>query len=316
MTCKLLLDCDPGHDDAVALLFAARRLELVGVTTVHGNSSLDNTTRNAAALLTLGGIDVPLARGLPEPLVARPHAAAGIHGKSGLDGATLPEPTCTPIARHAVEFIIETARRHRGELVVGVVGPQTNLAAALKREPQLAGWLREITIMGGSTTLGNVTPAAEFNVWCDPEAAAVVFGCGAPIRMVGYNVTRTTGFTRADVARLRSSGRRVAGTIADLMAFYLDRQEKVYGLDVAPMHDVCALVPYVAPDVVQYVPTAVHVELSGTHTRGMTVCDLRGVRPGTTDSVSAPAGTNAQVALAADGRRLIDIVLETLLEYP
>lgn len=313
---KLLLDCDPGHDDAVALLFAHRRFELVGVTTVHGNSSLENTTRNALSLCALAAIDVPLARGHATPLAGPAHQAAEIHGKSGLDGATLPAPTRAPIESHAVDFIIETAHRHQGELTVALVGPQTNLAAALQREPRLRSWIREIAIMGGSATLGNITPAAEFNVYCDPEAAAVVFASGVPIRMMGYNVTRQTGFNRADVQRLRASGRRVAGAIADLMDFYLGRQQRVYGLDVAPMHDVCALVPYVAPELVTYVDASVQIELHGTHTRGMTVCDLRGVRPGSTEQIKAPANANAKVALAARERALIDLVLEALLEYP
>ncbi len=316
MPTKLLIDCDPGHDDAVAILFAARKFDLVGITTVHGNASLANTTDNAMSVMALAGIDVPLARGFAAPLLAKPHAAAEIHGKSGLDGARLPTPTQSPIAQHAVDFMIEMAREHQGELVIAMIGPQTNLAVALKREPRLASWLREITIMGGSTTLGNITPAAEFNVYCDPEAAAVVFGCGAPIRMMGYNVTRETGFARADIERMKSSGKRVAGTIADLMAFYLERQERVYGLTVAPMHDVCALVPYVAPELITDVSTSVRVELTGTYTRGMTVCDLRGVRPESTQSIKASAETNARVALSAQSRALIDLVVETLMEYP
>ncbi len=313
---KILIDCDPGHDDAVAILFAARRFDLVGITTVHGNSSLANTTRNALSVMALAGIDVPLAAGCAEPLVTKPHQAAEIHGKSGLDGATLPTPTRAPIAQHAVDFIIEMAHQHRGELVIAMIGPQTNLAVALQREPRLASWLKEITIMGGSTTFGNITPAAEFNVYCDPEAAAVVFDCGAPIRMMGYNVTRATGFVRADIERLKASGKRVAGTIANLMAFYLDRQERVYGLTVAPMHDVCALIPYAAPGLVTDIATSVRVELTGTHTRGMTVCDLRGVRAGSTQQITAATNANARVALAAESGALIDLVLTTLLEYP
>jgi inosine-uridine nucleoside N-ribohydrolase len=313
---KLLVDCDPGHDDAVALLFAARHFDLIGVTTVHGNASLENTTRNALSVMTLACINVPLAAGRGEPLVAKPHEATEIHGKTGLDGATLPQPNRQPIAQHAVDFIIEMAYQHRNELVIAMVGPQTNLAAAIKREPRLASWLREITIMGGSTTTGNVTPAAEFNVYCDPEAAAIVFECGAPIRMMGYNVTRETGFTHADIERMRKSGKRVAATIADLMAFYLDRQERIYGLTVAPMHDVCALVAYVSPGLITDIATSVRVELTGTFTRGMTVCDLRGVRPGAAEKIVAATNANARVALAAQSRAVIDLVVDTLLMYP
>ncbi|MSQ18946.1 MAG: nucleoside hydrolase [Betaproteobacteria bacterium] len=316
MKTKMLVDCDPGHDDAVALLFAAHHFDLIGVTTVHGNASLENTTRNALSVMALANIDAPLAAGRGEPLVAKAHEATEIHGKTGLDGATLPAPTRKPIAQHAVDFIIEMAYQHRGELVIALVGPETNLAAAIKREPRLASWLREITIMGGSTTTGNITPAAEFNVYCDPEAAAIVFECGAPIRMMGYNVTRETGFTHADIERLKQSGKQVAGTIANLMAFYLDRQERIYGLTVAPMHDVCALIPYVVPELITDINTSVRVELAGTHTRGMTVCDLRGVRPGSTQKITAATRVNARVALSAQSRALIDLVIDTLLAYP
>jgi len=313
---KILLDCDPGHDDAVALLVAARHLELVGVTSVHGNSSLENTTRNALALLELAGLDIPVARGCAGPLVGSATHAPNIHGKSGLDGATLPSPTRGVVDQHAVDFIIAQAERHRGELVVAVVGPQTNLALALRREPRLAEWLREVTVMGGSTTTGNVTPAAEFNIYCDPEAAAAVFASGIPIRMVGLNVTRRTGFTSADIERLRQSGRRVAAVIADLLTFYLARQRETFGLDLAPMHDACAVMPYAFPDLIRYAETTVQVELAGGLTRGMTVCDLRALHPGVKLPARLVAAPDARVALEADSRLLIDRVIETILAYP
>src|SRR4051794_40856244 len=149
-TAKILIDCDPGHDDAVALLFAARHLDLVAVTTVHGNNSLENTTRNALAILELAGIEVPVAAGCSEPLVQASGHRGSIHGKTGLDGADIPAPTRRPVDGHAVDLIIETASRHRGALVVALIGPQTNFAVALKRENRLKDWVREVTIMGGS----------------------------------------------------------------------------------------------------------------------------------------------------------------------
>lgn len=313
---KIVVDCDPGHDDAVAILFAARHLDLLAVTTVHGNAPLAATTRNALAVLELAGIEVPVAAGHASALVHGTVDATDIHGKSGLDGADIPAPTRRPVEAHAVDLLIETARAHRDELVVAPIGPLTNIAAAIKREPRFVGWLREISIMGGSTTLGNITPAAEFNIYADPEAAHVVFGCGAPIRMVGYNVTRVTGFDADDIARMRAAGRRTAGVMADLMGHYLRRQGEVFGLSVAPMHDVCAIVPYLDEGLISYHETTVRVELEGTHTRGMTVCDMRGMRAGAAQTIQRAGTPNARVAVASDARRLIGHVVDAILTYP
>lgn len=316
MPTPILIDCDPGHDDAIAILFAARELDLVGITTVHGNAALPQTTRNALALCTLAGLEVPVVAGAAEPLVGARSHAPDIHGESGLDGAVLPEPDRAPLPGHAVDFIIAEAERRRGELVLAGIGPLTNLALALRREPRLASWLKAITIMGGSSTLGNVTPAAEFNVWCDPEAAAIVLGAGVPVWMVGYNLTRQVGFGQADIDRLRGSGRRVATTLADLLQFYLDRQRRLFGLEVAPMHDVCAIVPFAAPGLIVHRPTAVVVELRGEHTRGATVCDLRDKRLAGTGAIRDAAPPNVRFATTAETRALIERVLATLLLYP
>src|SRR5215203_164291 len=312
---KIIVDCDPGHDDAVALLFAARHFDLLAVTTVYGNSSLENTTRNALAILELAGINAPVASGCAEPLAAPALHTREMHSKTGLDGANIPPPTHSAIETHAVDLIIALAEQHRGELMVAAIGPSTNLALALKREPRLRSWLREVTIMGGSTTLGTVTPVAEFNIHADPEAAAVVFESGIPIRIVGYNVTRQIGFERDDIARLKASGRKSAAVIADLMSFYLTQQERVFGLQVAPMHDVCALVPYIDPSLIRTVETSVKVELAGTHTRGMTVCDMRFVRPGMGAALKGVVDPNARVAVEAQSRPLINLVIDAVLAY-
>ena len=307
-TGKILVDCDPGHDDAVAILFAARHLQLVGITTVHGNNTVENTTRNALAVLELAGLDVPLAAGCAEPLAQPRGASAAVHGTGGLDGVDLPAPKRQPVPMHAVDFIIEMANRHRHELILATIGPQTNVALALRREPRLKHWLREITVMGGSTGAGNVTAAAEFNIHCDPEAAWAVFNSGVPIRMVGLNVTRRTGFNQADIDTLRASGRSVAVVIAELMSFYLSRQRERHGLDIAPMHDVCAIIPHANLAAIEYRHTRVDVELVGTHTRGMTVCDLR-------PAAGHRAPANALVAIDVDSRLLFSGVIDTLLAY-
>lgn len=312
---KILIDCDPGHDDAVAILFAAKHMDLVGVTTVHGNNTLENTTRNGLAVLELGGIDVPLAAGFSEPLAQVSVGVASMHGKGGLDGADLAVPVRRPVVGHAVDFIIAMAEKHREELILATIGPETNIAMAIKREPRLRHWVREITVMGGSTTTGNYTAAAEFNIACDVEAAWTVFESGIPIRMVGLNITRRTGFDQGDIDRMRASGRLVAGVIADLMQFYLGRQQVGYGLNIAPMHDVCSIVPYVDDSLLQYLHTSARIELTGTHTRGMTVCDLRHPKGSAEPSLRNRSDPNALVAVEVRSRALIDFVIDTILDY-
>lgn len=309
----MLIDCDPGHDDAVAILYAARHLDVRAITTCHGNNTLEHVTRNALSVLTLGGLDIPLAMGCAAPLAGPPVTPASSHGKTGLDGTDLPAPDRAPIAAHAIDVIIETARAHQGELVLAMIGPATNVAMALKREPRLASWLREITLMGGSTGHGNITATAEFNVWADPEAAAVVFASGAAIRMVGYNVTARTGTDAAAIARLLG-GPPVARHVGELLRFYRGRTQEVFGLDIAPMHDVCAIVPYVRDGLVSYRSCHVDVELAGRLTRGMTVCDLRGLTEAGRVARGAPAA-NALVAVDSDAPRLIADVIDTLLTY-
>ena len=279
----VLLDCDPGHDDAVALIYAAAHMRPVAVTTVYGNAGLDHTTANALSLCTLLGLDVPVARGADRPLLAPPIAGGELHGASGLDGAVLPVPDRDVVPDHAVDLILRTARAHadRGDpLLLAATGALTNVALALTVEPRLAGWLRGITVMGGSAGIGNTAPVAEFNILCDPEAADIVLRCGCPLWLVGLDVTRRVGVDAADIAALRKGGGTVARVIADLLDYFLASLRRVHGLQTASLHDPCALVPFVAPAMMELRHTHVAVELTGTHTRGMTVCDLRRLSPG------------------------------------
>jgi inosine-uridine nucleoside N-ribohydrolase len=270
----VLLDCDPGHDDAVALIYAARHMDLRAVTTVFGNQSLDLVTRNALSLCRLARLDIPLAAGAAGPLVGERIHGGSVHGASGLDGAELPEPDRSPLDIGAVELILRTAREHRGELVLAATGALTNVALALSVEPKLRTWLRGITIMGGSTSFGNVTEAAEFNIYCDPEAAHIVLNAGVPTWLVGLDVTRRVGVSAADIDSLRGGG-VLARTLADLLAFYLASLQRVHNLQTASLHDPCALVPFIDPAMIEYRHLPVRVELTGTVTRGMTVADLR-----------------------------------------
>jgi inosine-uridine nucleoside N-ribohydrolase len=312
---KLIIDCDPGHDDAVAILFAARHLELLGITTVFGNQRVTRTTDNALRLLALAGLDVPVAKGCDEALIEPPLDATAVHGTSGIDGAELPPAVAEPLPVHAVEFLIEQARA-QGELVLAITGAHTNVALALRLEPRLRHWLRAITIMGGSAGVGNVRPMGCINVVSDPEAAQIVFASGVPIHWVGYDLTRTLLVRDEDIARLRASGRKVAGAVADLCAFNGDRQRAVMGLAGAPMHDSCAIVPYVRPELISYEEVAVEVALAPGPSRGMTIADRRTlVRGADLGRIEPRRPANARLAVDADRRAIIDLVLDTVLTY-
>jgi inosine-uridine nucleoside N-ribohydrolase len=314
---KILIDCDPGHDDAVAILYAAQHLELLGITTVFGNAPVEHTTRNALAICALGRIDVPVAQGFAGPILGgEPPFAAAAHGRTGLDGTELPAPTRDKLGVHAVEFIIETARKHREELVLAIIGAQTNVAVALRLEPRLKNWLRAITVMGGSAGVGNVRPQACINVYSDPEAAHVVFSSGVPITWVGYELTRTVLMREPAIARLQREGGDVSRKIAALIDFYRQSYLRIYGIDGAPMHDACAIIPFVRSDLIRHEPAALAVELAPSIARGMTIVDRRGIQPGVSlPPPRTPAPPNVAMAVSADVPGIVETLVTMLLAY-
>nr|WP_236037842.1 nucleoside hydrolase [Ktedonobacter robiniae] len=242
---KIILDCDPGHDDAIALLLAAHhpQLELLAVTTVAGNQAVEKTSRNALKVCSLAGLHhIPVARGMEKPLVRAPGFAADIHGETGLDGPDMPEPVMSLVRMHAVDLLIDLLLRAEEPITLVATGPLTNIATALERSPHIARNIKAISIMGGAIGLGNVTPAAEFNIWFDPEAAQKVFQCGRPITMVPLEVTHQALATKEIMRRLRSSGRRVANFAADLLAFFADTYEQVFGFSAPP-----SMIPVLLP---------------------------------------------------------------------
>jgi len=272
----MIIDCDPGHDDAIALVVAARHANVLGVTTVAGNAPVAATTRNAQIILDLIGSQVEVHHGAERPLVAEPRHAAYVHGESGLDGADLPEPLRGPTSHDAVGFIIETCRKNEGTWLVPT-GPLTNIALALRSAPDLASRIAGISLMGGGT-FGNRTAVAEFNIWADPEAAAMVFGYGGPLIMSGLNVTHRLQATPGRIAQVRALPGRLANVLADLFDFFTDmyvrRHDNMLG---GAVHDPCAVLALTHPTLFEHRPSHVVVETAGVHTRGMTIIDQRGL---------------------------------------
>ncbi|WP_327089967.1 nucleoside hydrolase [Nonomuraea sp. NBC_01738] len=269
---KVLIDCDPGIDDALALALAAgTSLPLAGITTVGGNVGLGLTTANALALrefLDLG--DVPVVAGCSGAIIRGPIDAAEVHGTSGIGDVVLPPATRPVHEGHAVDFIIETLKASPGEITLVATGPLTNIALAVRREPRVAEWVRDFVIMGGSYTRGNTNPAAEFNILTDPEAAAIVFGAGWTVTMVGLDVTLQALVTAPILDEMRGLG-RLSELLVPACQYY-----GVVTADGGPaLHDAVALAHVLDPSLLTLTPAAVDVETAGVHTAGMTVVDFR-----------------------------------------
>lgn len=309
---KAIIDCDPGHDDAVAIILAARHFELLGVTTVGGNAPLWRVTENALKVLELiGRPDIPVAAGAAGPLLGDlPRAGERVHGTTGLDGAELPRPSRAVIPRNGVEFLVETVMANPGTAVIAT-GPLTNIALAMRMEPRFARSMARLSIMGGSTTWGNVTPAAEFNAWADPEAARIVFASGAKLTMCGLDLTRQAAVDAAAIGRFRAAGTRTAGAVADLLEYYRSAAERLTGEPAVPLHDPCAVAALCAPELFEFAFARVEVETRGDLTRGMTVMDRRTLTEG-----EPTRETNCRVATKVDAARLFDLVAAALAACP
>lgn len=281
---RLLVDCDPGLDDAAALVVAAEYADIVGITTVGGNAPLADVTANALLTAQIFGIDVDVYAGADRPLVAEPRNAPEIHGEHGFDGPRLPALARTAADGHAVDYLVETIRGEEGLWLVPTA-PLTNVALAIRRAPDLVDRLAGISFMGGSATHGNHSAVAEFNVLVDPEAAAVVVDAGGRILMAGLDLTHQFVVDDALSAALRAVGNRGGDALADLVEAYLTQIEKIRGTRRGGLHDPCAVLAITHPELIEHTRRRVGVELTGTLTRGMTVVDQR-PEPGVDD----PAG--------------------------
>jgi inosine-uridine nucleoside N-ribohydrolase len=272
---RIILDTDPGIDDALALFLAlaSPEIQLEAITTVSGNVSVEHTTRNALTLLELAQRpDIPVARGCAQPLLTQPVEAAQVHGDNGLGGVILPEPQIRPVEQHAVELIIEKVMAAPGEITLVPIGPLTNLALALRREPRLAQSVREVVIMGGALRVpGNVTPCAEFNFFADAHAAHVVLHAGWPIRLVTLDTTQRTLLKRELVEELASGGSPVTTLIKRMFDYYCDIFGHEQHLNAVQMHDPLCLAAAFRPDLITWEEAYVDVELNSTLTFGETV---------------------------------------------
>ncbi|WP_145576971.1 pyrimidine-specific ribonucleoside hydrolase RihA [Yersinia alsatica] len=307
---SIIIDCDPGHDDAIALILAlaSPELKVKAVTTCAGNQTPDKTLRNALRILTLlERQDIPVAGGALKPLLRELIIADNVHGESGLDGPSLPDPDFTPQAENAVELMARILRASPHPVTIVATGPLTNIALLLAGHGALVAKIERIVIMGGAVMLGNWTPAAEFNIFVDPEAADRVFKSGIPITMAGLDVTHQAQVMDEDIDRIRQLNNPVAEVVAGLLDFFMlyHRQER-WGFQGAPLHDPCTIAWLLAPELFTSIERWVGIETRGEYTQGMTVVDyyqLTGNKP------------NAEVLMGINRQGFIDLLVERVARY-
>lgn len=306
MTIELWLDTDPGFDDwmAWALLEAVPEFRLLGVSVVAGNAPLPVTLANALAIRALHGFTTPVHAGCDRPLAQAQTTAQDVLGEDGMEstGRRLPKVEAAPDAPHGVQALVDAVRARPGRITLLAVGPLTNVAAAFALAPELPSLLARLVIMGGSTVGGNATAAAEFNIHADPEAAARVFGCGVPVHMFGLNVCKQLPVTDVHVARLRRHRGDAAAVFTDHLDGYVEIARR-RGRAGQSLYDPTPVVWLARPGLFELQAGRVEIELAGTHTRGMTVCDLR---------PWARSQPNAQVAVRADGEAALDWAFDRL----
>ena len=310
MALPIILDCDPGHDDAIAIVLAlaSPELDVKAITSSAGNQTPEKTLRNVLRMLTLlQRQDIPVAGGARKPLMRELIIADNVHGESGLDGPALPEPDFAPQSVTAVELMAKTLRESPQPVTIVATGPQTNVALLLNSHPELHDKIARIVMMGGAMVLGNWQPAAEFNIYVDPEAAEIVFQSGIPVVMAGLDVTHRAQIHGLDIERFRQVGNPVATIVAELLDFFMEyHKDAKWGFTGAPLHDPCTIAWLLKPELFTSVERWVGVETQGKYTQGMTVVDyyfLTGKQPNTT------------VLLDIDRERFVDLLVERLAFY-
>jgi ribosylpyrimidine nucleosidase len=305
---KIILDCDPGHDDAVAILLAGNNpmFDLLGITVESGNQTLAKTGRNALNLVQFLKLDVPVCLGVSEPIIKEVEVCDAIHGESGLDGYEFPPLEIDFDERNAIRFIISSVLRSDEKVTIVTTGPMTNLALALKLEPKIKNNIEEIVLMGGSYQNGNVTPAAEFNIFCDPEAAYIVFNSGLKVTMVGLDVTRKVLVLPSIVDRMEKVGNHVSDMFTKLMKVFNENQKRVFGFEGSPLHDPVTIAYLIDPSLLTIKQVNCRIDIAHGDSYGRTNCDMF-------DYLKLPK--NTYVAEDIDVEKFWDIIEEALRRY-
>ncbi len=305
---KIILDCDPGHDDAVAIMLVGKNpiFDLLGITIESGNQTLVKTGRNALNLCQYLNINVPVCLGASNPIIKEVEVCDAIHGESGLDGFDFPDLEIKYDSRHAVDFIIETVLESDKKVTMVTTGPMTNLALAIRMEPKILNNIEEVVLMGGSYNNGNVTPAAEFNIYCDPEAAYIVFNSGAKVTMVGLDVTRKVLVLPEIVERMAKIGNNASELFTKLMIVFNENQKRVFGFEGAPLHDPVTIAYLIDPKLLEVDFVHCEIDISNGSSYGRTNCDIFGY---------LNLNKNTYVAKDIDVKKFWDIIEETLKMY-
>lgn len=274
---KIILDCDPGYDDAIAIALAGKadNIEVLGITTVSGNTKLENTSKNALNLVNYLGLNIPVYIGQDRALIKPVHQPGKVHGESGLDGVNLSQSPSDFQKQKAVEYIIETCLKYPKDITIVATGPLTNIAMAIRLEPKIVDCIQEIISMGGSMGKGNVTPAAEFNIYDDPEAAYIVYSSGISIKMIGLDVTNKVMLLPEIVERMKKINGKGADVFCKCAVNYNNNINKLFGRPCGALHDPVTICCLINPDIVTFQKMFVTVDISGLQSYGRTNCDHR-----------------------------------------
>lgn len=304
----VIMDCDPGHDDAIAMILACAsdKLDVRAITTVGGNQTVAKTTNNALRMLTFMNKQIPVAKGADRPMRRELEIAPEVHGDSGLDGPVIPEATQKALDINAYELMAKVVEESEEKVTLVPTGPLTNIAIFLSAYPHLKSKIERISLMGGSAIGGNWTAAAEFNILVDPEAADIVFRSGIPITMSGLDVTHKAQVYPEDIEKIRSQGGKVAILVAELLEYFIKFHKEICGWDFAPLHDPCAIAWLINPDMFKSKKLNVQIDIDGEHTTGCTVTDFLN---------RFELEPNTDVLLDVDRHQFIDMIVEAVNKY-